>query len=135
MILINNNLLSGSNCKTFWVSFYKIQIFSTPMKNFKWGIEFEKQRFPCTIEMVWHMKWTWCQRSKNLKTDKNNMLYISANIISIDVKLTLFSVSSITMSIGLSSLCIFRYKVFKENPFWEVLNTNDQEYPSALQIV
>lgn len=36
------------------------------------------------------------------------------------------------MRMGLSSLCIFRYREFNEKPCCDVLNTSDQEYPSAL---
>lgn len=42
-------------------------------------------------------------------------------------KLTLCSVSSMTIKIGLSSFCIFLYKEFNEKPCCDVLKTNDHE--------
>lgn len=49
------HLLSGTNWKTFNISFDEIEIFTRPMEYFEAGIKFVQKWFSGAIEMIGYM--------------------------------------------------------------------------------
>lgn len=89
------------------------------------GVEFVQQRLARAVKVVRHVQRAGRQRAKYLKSISE--LVEKKNYFKNTVSLTLWSVSSMTIRMGLSSLCIFRYSEFSEKPCRDVLKTSDHE--------
>jgi hypothetical protein len=103
---ISRNLLASTNRQTLRISLDEVEVLATPMKNFEAGVELVQKRFARAVEVIGHVQRTRCESTKNLQNSRK--ISGKLKIPRFKLQLTFFSVSSMTMRMGLSSLCILR---------------------------